>query len=241
MQGISRWLVLFGLILLAACGSPKYQIITDKIPPSSPAGLACVERCGTEQTLCAASCRQEFRSCESACQSRHQICMSEQETAAAKQLPIALIEYNQALGLFHDKLDFYHQKSIEFERNSQRLEERLHRARHRCAADRKQYQSAYFEKHQKNPSRIPESDLAGCIDADTYERRLGRLASPEPPLEPEPVTLASLTERLQAERCHLNCGCNLACGCASRNESCFLGCGGELRQRRVCVKNCDKI
>lgn len=241
MQRILRGITLIGLVVLSACGSPKYQVVTDRIPPSSDRGLACVERCGEKRAMCADSCRNEFRTCESSCQSRYQTCMREQESAAARQLPVALVEYNHALGLFHDKLDFYHRESIEFERTSQRLEDRLHRARHRCAEERQQYQRAYYEKHQKSPPRVPDHDLPGCIDAGMYEDRLARLASPEPPLEPEAVTLTSLTEKLQAERCQVDCACNLACGCDSQHEACFLGCGGELRQRRVCVKNCDKL
>lgn len=198
-------------------------------------------QCGTDRTSCSAACRQEFRSCESACQSQYQVCAKEQETAAVKQLPIALVEYNQALSLFHDKLDVYHRQSVDYERASQRLEDRLHSAKHQCAADRQRYRSAYFEKHQKYPAKVPDRDLSGCIDADLYADRVAKLVAPDPPLEPDPVTLTSLTQQLQTERCHMSCGCQPTCGCDAQHESCFLGCGGELRQRRVCVKNCDKL
>lgn len=52
---------------------------------------------------------------------------------------------------------------------------------------------------------------------------------PPPPVAP---SLDREIARLTAERCDRDCGCQ------SAYDSCFLGCGGEIRHETECVANC---
>jgi len=64
-------------------------------------------------------------------------------------------------------------------------------------------------------------------------RERGALVLPDPPERPGEPTLEALVARYQAD-------CRRDCDCDATFRACYIGCGGTVRSRRVCVANCDE-
>ena len=55
----------------------------------------------------------------------------------------------------------------------------------------------------------------------------------DPPVPPAAPSRAAIRERLIDEQCRIDCGCQ------SAFDRCYLGCGGQIERRVVCIENCD--
>ena len=53
------------------------------------------------------------------------------------------------------------------------------------------------------------------------------------PVPPEAPSRAAIRERLIDEQC------NIECGCQATFDQCYVGCGGQVDRRVVCIENCD--
>ncbi|HER35694.1 MAG: hypothetical protein JXJ30_08995 [Halothiobacillaceae bacterium] len=55
----------------------------------------------------------------------------------------------------------------------------------------------------------------------------------DPPVPPEAPSRTAIRERLVDQECNIDCGCQPAF------DQCYIGCGGQVERRVVCVANCD--
>jgi len=55
-------------------------------------------------------------------------------------------------------------------------------------------------------------------------------------LPPKPKKPSLEREKLKAEAEF----CDLDCGCAQKFDSCYIGCGGEVVHKKVCIENCSQ-
>ena len=55
----------------------------------------------------------------------------------------------------------------------------------------------------------------------------------DPPVPPAAPSRAAIRERLVDEECNIDCGCQPAF------DQCYVGCGGQVERRVVCIENCD--
>ena len=55
----------------------------------------------------------------------------------------------------------------------------------------------------------------------------------DPPIPPEAPSREAIRERVIDEQCNIDCGCQAAF------DQCYVGCGGQIDRRVVCVANCD--
>jgi hypothetical protein len=55
----------------------------------------------------------------------------------------------------------------------------------------------------------------------------------DPPVPPAAPSRAAIRERLVDEQCNIDCGCQAAF------DQCYVGCGGQIERRVVCIENCD--
>ncbi len=57
---------LLGLLLagmLSACATPRYQTVYRLEPPTDASGLACIEKCSGQLSVCQAQCAQAYQAC----------------------------------------------------------------------------------------------------------------------------------------------------------------------------------
>ena len=55
----------------------------------------------------------------------------------------------------------------------------------------------------------------------------------DPPVPPEAPSRAAIREQVIDEQCNIDCGCQPAF------DQCYVGCGGQVERRVVCIENCD--
>ncbi|MFW6323298.1 MAG: hypothetical protein ACOC02_06720 [Guyparkeria sp.] len=55
----------------------------------------------------------------------------------------------------------------------------------------------------------------------------------DPPVPPEAPSREAIRAAVIDEQCNLDCGCQAAF------DQCYVGCGGQIERRVVCVENCD--
>ncbi|MFO7808108.1 hypothetical protein [Guyparkeria sp.] len=55
----------------------------------------------------------------------------------------------------------------------------------------------------------------------------------DPPVSPRPPS------RDEIRAAVIDRECNIDCGCQSAFDQCYIGCGGQVERRVVCVENCD--
>lgn len=59
----SPWILLAALLGLAGCATPQMQSTVRFVPPSDPAGRACVAECDTARLACQAQCQASYARC----------------------------------------------------------------------------------------------------------------------------------------------------------------------------------
>lgn len=55
----------------------------------------------------------------------------------------------------------------------------------------------------------------------------------DPPVPPEPPSRDAIRQQLIDQQCSLTCGCQDAF------DQCYVGCGGQVERRVVCIEHCD--
>jgi hypothetical protein len=68
-----------------------------------------------------------------------------------------------------------------------------------------------------------------------YNPRYMFWASPMPLFVPKKPVKPSLAAEIQAAEMKM---CRIDCGCTKSYDDCFVGCGGEVKTKQVCIKNC---
>jgi len=60
-------------------------------------------------------------------------------------------------------------------------------------------------------------------------------ASPMPLFVPKKPVKPSLEKEIQVAEMKM---CQIDCGCTKSYDNCFIGCGGEVKTKEVCIENC---
>jgi hypothetical protein len=61
---------------------------------------------------------------------------------------------------------------------------------------------------------------------------MGGLYAGSRPLKPRKPNLQAEIEQVQMQTCQIDCGCT------KTYDSCFTGCGGEIKVDKICIENC---
>ncbi|BAN69247.1 hypothetical protein [endosymbiont of unidentified scaly snail isolate Monju] len=160
---------------------------------------------------CIAGCEQQRQACEAACDHRFQACRERAEARAHTDLPARRRAYLDRLDIYLRERELWLDEQALQLRQRQLLEARIAQLEPRCTRD----------------------ERSGCSELNRLRRERDALVLPDPPERPAEPTLESLVARYQAD-------CRRDCDCDASFRACYIGCGGEVRSRRVCVANCDE-
>jgi len=183
-----RWSVaglLLGLAVmagLAGCAGPRYATEVRYLPPTTEAGLSCIQGCQTDR-----------QACQSDCRARRESCIADIGPKADAAFEEALRRYEAQRRVYLRELQFY----------------RLDRAMHVGF-----YRDPFYFGY---PGPFWYTDR--YLD--------------DPPIPPEAPDRAAIRQQLIDQQCSLQCGCQGAF------DQCYVGCGGQVERRVVCIENCD--
>lgn len=162
---------------------------------------------------CVNGCQRQRQQCNLSCNRQYQQCAMRAEQTAKKNLPRLLVSYPQQLEYWLNAREEYRRRLDWHEFQLDMAEARRDRYLDRC--------------YKKNKKR-----KYACVDNNNdylspfHSRPTFSLARPVKP------TLASESLKIRKQSCSNNCGCD------SSYRTCFSSCGGVVKSKRLCIKNC---
>lgn len=161
---------------------------------------------------CLKGCESQQKQCDLNCNRQYSQCAKNAQSEAKKLLPSLLAAYPEKLEIWLLARDAYERDLDYYEFQRDLYESRRYRYLDRCEKSGKK------RKH--------------CIK--TYRPSL---FYPERPVFslPRPIkpTLQSVTQNLIRNNCQTSCGCD------ARYRTCYSSCGGVVKSKRICIKNCQ--
>lgn len=189
------------LLLLTACGGPRYTLVNDYTPPGDAVGRQCLQGCYADQKQCGLDCERG-----------HNQCLDDARIDAEHSYAEKYDFFVQGLRNYNAELETYYADLDRYQQRKYKLEEELEVTRKLCAAAGKD--SALF-----------------CERKDKLKKKLKYLYSPVKPAKPAEPSLEAETAKLQAtcrkdcgcdsnyQRCYTSCG-----GKVEQRRICVSGC-----------------
>lgn len=162
--------------------------------------------------VCLKGCQSQLKQCDLQCNRKYSQCSIKAEQQAKKVLPGLLQAYPDQLELWLNARNEYHRELDRYEFQLDLADSRRDRFIHRCEKGGKKKKSCINSYH---PRHFP------------YQRPSFNLARPEKP---------SLTKEATELR---NANCSKECGCDSKYRLCYTSCGGVVKSKKICIKNCQ--
>ena len=165
---------------------------------------------------CMSGCQKQLRQCNHQCNAQYKHCSVRARQQAQKALPVLKEAYPL-------KLEIWLDARARYEREYDRYE-----FRHFMAISRRdRYVDRCMRKGKKSRAchRTYRHDYY-----DPYLSLSRPYFNTPRPIKP---TLASETQRIRKKTCSNNCKCN------SNYRLCFTSCGGAVKSKKVCMKNCN--
>lgn len=162
---------------------------------------------------CLSDCSSRNHTCVRECNQTQSQCVSDARLVAQDNLAISMDGYNEDTHAYLVNMEIYNVKLEAWDTDRQRIDREVEIAQLKC-------------------ERNPDVYHAWCEIWDQRKMEYQQLREPEKPVKPVRPTLASDTARLQR-------ACNSECGCAGLYDKCYLGCGGQIVNRKVCTSGCD--
>lgn len=162
---------------------------------------------------CLRGCQAKLKQCNQQCGMQYQQCSVKANAQAKKNLPKLLREYPQKLEQWLNARDRY-QRDLEW------YEFRLEMAEVR----RDQSISHCIKQGKKRKSC--SSSYPHPLTNFSYSRPSFNTPRPKRP------TLNGEASRIRKLSCNTNCGCQ------SSYRLCYASCGGVVKSKKICIKNC---
>jgi len=169
----------------------------------------------TRGLQCIQGCQSRLNQCNQQCSSRYNQCAIRAEQQAKKLLPGLLQAYPQELELWLNAKEKY-QRDLDWYEYRRDLAE----------ARRDQYLAHCLNKGKKRKACM--GSYGRLYGSFPYSRPTFNIPRPKKP------TLATEAAKLR----QLNC--DKECGCESKYRLCYASCGGTVKSKKVCIKNCGK-
>ncbi len=160
---------------------------------------------------CISGCQNKLNQCNLQCSNQYRQCSLRAEQQAKKQLPALLQAYPHELEIWLNERARYERDLDWYQFRVDMAEARYDRYLDRCLAKGKKRHTCRNSFSYRN---VP------------YERPTFNIPRPKKP------TLASLTDKIRKSSCSLNCACQ------SDYRLCYTSCGGVVKSKKICVKNC---
>jgi len=169
----------------------------------------------TKQGLvCVQQSQSQLNQCNNRCYYQYQRCLKTSQNQAQKELPNLLKEYPLQLESWLNEKEQY-QRDLDF-----------YELRMDLALSRRE---SYLNRCMKQGSKKSK-----CVSQQSYIHLMPSLNRPyfnkSRPVKP---TLSSVTSLFRAQNCSQKCGCQ-----ASFRQS-YASCGGVVKSKKVCIKNCN--
>ena len=164
--------------------------------------------------ICIKGCQSQLNQCNRQCSKRFDQCSIKAEQQARKELPALLHAYPQ-------KLQLWLNSKAEYERDLD-----WHEFRRHMSDSRRDYYLDRCEKKGKNRSY--------CSNSFYYQHDFLQHDRPSFNI-PRPIqpSLANVAAKIRKLSCNKNCRCN------SKYRLCYSSCGGVIKSKKLCIKNCN--
>ena len=163
---------------------------------------------------CLSGCQSKLNQCNLQCGRQYTQCSAKAEQQAKRKMPSLLQAYPEKLETWLDAREDYRRDLDWYELQLDILESRRERHLHHCMKGGKKKHSCHssFDKHNRHLS---------------YDRPYFNLPRPiKPTLTVESNKIRKLT-------------CTNKCGCDSNYRLCYTSCGGVVKSKKICIKNCQ--
>jgi len=169
----------------------------------------------TKQGLaCIQSSQSQLNQCNNRCYYQYQNCLKKSQQEARKALPVLLREYPSQLEIWLNAREQYRRDLDWYELRMDLAESR-----------RENYLNACMSKGKKKSK---------CRHSHGYTSLSLHLDRPSFTMKrPVKPTLANVTTRYRKQSCSQNCGCQ------SNYRLSYASCGGIVKSKKVCIKNCN--
>ena len=157
-------------------------------------------------------CHKENSHCKHQCQTQFNNCLIKQEHDAAGDYNHILNEYHVKLEHYHNELEYYFQDKEHYRKNKKFLKHKQEHALEQC----------------KNKNLSKEK----CPSYKRIKKKLNRLNKPYKPVKPHKPSLQQVIAEYQRS-------CQSDCQCKQGFNQCYVGCGGQVNSRKICIDNCD--
>jgi len=263
---INKILILSIIIIYTAC-SPKYNIVKKFIPPQTKEGKICIKECDKKRTICKQNCQDIYNRCltdaREKANDRFKLEMKKYNRDM-REYNSKMYIFNAKMRRHLNKIDKLTQQ-IEETKNicendikiykrkisCNRLKKIYKRiCKHRCKE--KKCKSRHIsqnikkniahklscKKHKKIykdkcSNIVISQELSSCQKLEKIKDELEKLKSKKliEPDRPEKPILLQLTRRFQSI-------CSNNCNCSNDFSKCFISCGGDIEEKKVCIENC---
>lgn len=163
---------------------------------------------------CVSGCQSKLQQCNVGCARQFKQCGFEAELKAKRLLPELLKEYPQQLEIWLNEREAYRRELdfYEFRRDMAEAHRDLHYSRCKNSGKKKGHCKKSYIAH-------PFMDL---------DRPYFNQARPVKP------TVELEAARIKKATCSNNCACD------SHHRACFSSCGGVVKSKKICIRNCPK-
>ena len=163
--------------------------------------------------VCLKGCESKLSQCNLQCDRNYSQCSAKAEQQAKKNLTGLLQAYPKKLEIWLDAQDAYLRDLDWYEFQLDIAESRRLRYIDRCLANGKTKNSCH-------------RSYRGLYRPLIHDRPYFDILRPRKP------TLASETARIRKLSCTKDCGCD------SKYRLCYSSCGGVVKTKKICIKNC---
>lgn len=165
---------------------------------------------------CISGCQKQLRQCNNQCNAQFKHCAIRSAQQARKRLPVLKEAYPL-------KLEIWLNARARYEREYDRYEFQ----RFMAISRRDRYVDRCMRKGKKSKAchRVYRHDYH-----DPYLSLSRPYFNTPRPISP---TLANVTKRIQQKTCSNKCKCD------NNYRLCYTSCGGAVKSKKVCVKNCN--
>ena len=169
----------------------------------------------TKQGLvCIQQSQSQLNQCNNRCYYQYQRCLKTSQNQAQKELPSLLKEYPLQLESWLNEREQY-RRDLDF-----------YELRMDLAEARRETYLGHCMKQGTKKSK--------CTSRRAYIRLLPSMSRPQFNLSrPVKPTLSSVTTRARAQNC------SQSCGCQANFRLAYASCGGAVKSKKVCIKNCN--
>jgi len=157
-------------------------------------------------------CTKNRNSCQNSCNNNFQNCLINQEKAAHHNYPILLDNYYHEMELYQSDLSLYHEKINNYHLKKDNIKLKMNNALNHCN-----------KKHK---------DDKQCSEYHHYKKKLKKIYRPYHPNQPIKPSLAHSIRDFQKS-------CSKNCQCDDLFNQCYIGCGGKIDTRKICISNCN--